>query len=395
MRPGDKLASYRVLGDALAPLLDLSWSLDIVGDGPARGAVEQMLAPLGARVRYRGALPGGEVAAALAESDLFVWPAINEAFGMALLEAQASGLPVVAGASGGVAGIVAAGETGLLTPPGDAAAFAAAVRRLLVRRPDAGTDGCGGAGQGGASARIAGGIGRTGGGAGATWRGAGSVTGSVLFHVQYLLGIGHLQRSLRIAGALADLGVTVTLVSGGEPVALPRHPAIRLVQLPPIGARDASFQLFDGAGGPLDDAYRAVRRAALLEAFAEAKPDVVVIEGFPFARHAFRFELEPLIAAARARTPRSRVVCSVRDIVILRDDPKRFRDIVNHVRRDFDAVLVHGDPTLVPLEASFPAAPEIADRLLYTGYVGPAAPSDTEDGDGCRSSSRRAVARPG
>jgi hypothetical protein len=51
---------------------------------------------------------------------------------MALLEAQASALPVVAGASGGVAGIVASGETGLLVPPGDAAEFAAAVRRLIV-----------------------------------------------------------------------------------------------------------------------------------------------------------------------------------------------------------------------------------------------------------------------
>ena len=50
----------------------------------------------------------------LREADLFVWPAINEAFGMALLEAQASALPVVAGASGGVGGIVASGETGLL-----------------------------------------------------------------------------------------------------------------------------------------------------------------------------------------------------------------------------------------------------------------------------------------
>ena len=132
MRRGDKLASYRVLGAALGRLLDLPWSLDIVGDGPARDAVECALAPLGGRVTYRGALDRAAVAAALGGADLFLWPAINEAFGMALLEAQASGLPVVAGASAGVAGIVASLETGLLTPPGDAAAFAAAVRRLVL-----------------------------------------------------------------------------------------------------------------------------------------------------------------------------------------------------------------------------------------------------------------------
>lgn len=134
MRPGDKLASYRLLGAALGRLLDLDWSLDIVGDGDAREAVEDALAPLGRRIRYRGALDEAGIAAALAEADLFVWPAINEAFGMALLEAQASGLPVVAGASGGVHQIVADGETGLLVPPGDAAAFAAAVRHLIVDR---------------------------------------------------------------------------------------------------------------------------------------------------------------------------------------------------------------------------------------------------------------------
>jgi len=132
MRPGDKLASYRMLGAALATLLDLDWSLDIVGDGDARAEVVAALAPLGARVRYRGALAEPAVAAALADGDLFVWPAINEAFGMALLEAQASGLPVVAGTSGGVAGIVADGQTGLLVPPGDPGAFAAAVRRLIA-----------------------------------------------------------------------------------------------------------------------------------------------------------------------------------------------------------------------------------------------------------------------
>jgi glycosyltransferase involved in cell wall biosynthesis len=131
MRHGDKLASYRVLGAALAQLLDVPWSLDIVGDGPARPEVEEALAPLRPRVTYRGALDDQGVAAALAQADFFVWPAINEAFGMALLEAQASGLPVVAGASGGVGDIVLPGTTGLLAPPGDAEAFASAVRRLI------------------------------------------------------------------------------------------------------------------------------------------------------------------------------------------------------------------------------------------------------------------------
>jgi len=132
MRPGDKLSSYRVLGAALARLLDLDWTLDVVGDGPAAREVAAALAPLGSRVRYRGELSEGDVAALLAGSDLFVWPAINEAFGMALLEAQASGLAVVAGDGGGVSSVVAHGKTGLLVPPSDAVAFAAAVRRLIA-----------------------------------------------------------------------------------------------------------------------------------------------------------------------------------------------------------------------------------------------------------------------
>ncbi|HTW52280.1 MAG TPA: glycosyltransferase family 4 protein [Stellaceae bacterium] len=131
MRPGDKLASYRVLGAALAQLADLEWSLEVVGDGPARDAAREALGPLGDRVAYAGALDEPAIAARLAASDICVWPAINEAFGMALLEAQASGLPVVAGASGGVGDIVADGVSGLLAPPGDADAFAAALRALI------------------------------------------------------------------------------------------------------------------------------------------------------------------------------------------------------------------------------------------------------------------------
>jgi glycosyltransferase involved in cell wall biosynthesis len=132
MRPGDKLASYQLLGAALAGLLDLPWSLEVIGDGPARDAVRAALAPLGERVAYGGALDEAAIATRLAAADLFVWPAINEAFGMALLEAQASGLPVIAGRFGGVGDVIADGVTGLLTPPGDADAFADAVRALLT-----------------------------------------------------------------------------------------------------------------------------------------------------------------------------------------------------------------------------------------------------------------------
>jgi predicted glycosyltransferase len=199
------------------------------------------------------------------------------------------------------------------------------------------------------------------------------MTPSVLFYVQHLLGVGHLQRALRIAEALVQNGVAVTLVSGGTPVALPRDKAIRVVQLTPVRALDARFELVDGAGRPIDDRLREDRRAALIVAFASAQPDAVIIEGYPFARRAFRFELEPLIAAVRAARPRPRHHCSVRDIVVMRDDPRRHRDIAQRVRRDFDAVLVHGDAAFIPFEASFPAAPEIADRVIYTGYVCPPA----------------------
>lgn len=132
MRSGDKLASYRILAEALAGLLDLDWVLEVIGDGTARAEVAAALAPLGDRILWAGRLDEDAVATRLAAADLYVWPAVNEAFGMALLEAQASGLPVVAGASGGVAEVVAHETTGILTPPGDVAAFAAAVRRLIV-----------------------------------------------------------------------------------------------------------------------------------------------------------------------------------------------------------------------------------------------------------------------
>lgn len=133
MRHGDKLASYRTLAAALAHLLDLPWHLVVVGDGDARAQVHHAFAAFGPeRVRFVGVQPPPVVAALLQQSGLFAWPAIGEAIGMALLEAQACGVPVVAGRSPGVEAIVDDTETGLLVPLGSETAFAAALRSLLA-----------------------------------------------------------------------------------------------------------------------------------------------------------------------------------------------------------------------------------------------------------------------
>ena len=135
MRAPDKLASYRLLADAMQRLRHLRWRLILVGDGPERGAVKSAFAAFGERIVFAGLRPPEAIAGFHAAADLFVWPAINEAYGMALLEAEAAGLPVVAGRVGGVPEIVADGETGLLVPGGDATAFADATARLLHDAP--------------------------------------------------------------------------------------------------------------------------------------------------------------------------------------------------------------------------------------------------------------------
>jgi glycosyltransferase involved in cell wall biosynthesis len=133
MRPGDKMDSYRELASALARVSDLPWQLLIAGDGPCRNEVERALHAVSpGRFRLLGALSLEAVAAMYAASDLCVWPACNEAYGMAMLEAQAAGIPVVSVADRGVPDVVVDGLTGLLAPRRETERIADRVRRLLA-----------------------------------------------------------------------------------------------------------------------------------------------------------------------------------------------------------------------------------------------------------------------
>jgi glycosyltransferase involved in cell wall biosynthesis len=124
-RPGDKLASYMTLAEALALVQSRAWSLRIVGDGPARREVEALFSRFDDRVAFLGALDQDEIAREFGDGDLLVWPGVGEAFGMVYLEAQAQGCPVLAEDRPGVREVVRDG--GRLVQAGDPSAYAKAI----------------------------------------------------------------------------------------------------------------------------------------------------------------------------------------------------------------------------------------------------------------------------
>ena len=123
-----------VLLRAVARLLEGGTPLRVVlaGEGPLRGRLTRLAARLGIaeRVDFRGEVPHEQVPAVLAELDVFVMPSRAEGFGVAALEAQAMELPVVGSRVHGIPDVVEDGRTGLLAPPGDVEALAAAIGRL-------------------------------------------------------------------------------------------------------------------------------------------------------------------------------------------------------------------------------------------------------------------------
>ena len=103
--------------------------LALVGDGPARRDLEEEFA--GTPTVFTGVLQGDELATAFASADAFVFPSTTETLGMAMIEALASGLPVLAARTGATCEVVTDGETGLLYDPTSRASLVAAVEKLV------------------------------------------------------------------------------------------------------------------------------------------------------------------------------------------------------------------------------------------------------------------------
>lgn len=193
----------------------------------------------------------------------------------------------------------------------------------------------------------------------------------ILLHAQHLSGVGHFVRMREIGRALAARH-DVTLLDGGREVPDAHGIGAALLPLPRIERGEAGLVPLDRS---LALAEAMSRRAAMLTTVAaELRPDVLVIEHFPFSKWDLRGEIEQLVAAVRRARPGARVICSVRDIPRQTSHencpPETWqRTVLSSLYALFDAVMVHGDERLTPLSASFPAAGSIRIPVGHTGIV--------------------------
>ena len=194
---------------------------------------------------------------------------------------------------------------------------------------------------------------------------------AVLFYCQHSLGMGHLVRSMALAAGLVERFRVVFLNGGPLPSGINFPSEVEVINLPPLGL-DSDGQLVSRDDTRTVEDARAIRRAMILETFHSLRPQVVLIELFPFGRKKFAGELLPLLDEARTSGPsRPLVVCSLRDILVGRrgDQQKHDDRAVAIANQYFDAIFVHSDPAFARLEESFHAHSKLMTPTHYTGYV--------------------------
>ena len=204
----------------------------------------------------------------------------------------------------------------------------------------------------------------------------------ILFYCQHLLGLGHVRRGALLAQALAKAGEHVLFVIGGLPVPGLDLGGAEEVVLPPLTAADeAASELALPDGGPPDQAYLAERRTQLLALLRKYDPALVLLELFPFGRHALSFELVPLLLALtddrrRRRLAAPRVVVSLRDVLVSkRNQPWYEATVLAIVLQWIDRILVHGSLDVIPLARTFRLADRLEHKVVYTGYLASASAS--------------------
>jgi predicted glycosyltransferase len=205
----------------------------------------------------------------------------------------------------------------------------------------------------------------------------------VLIVVTHLLGTGHLARVLTLSRAYRAAGHDVTVASGGMPAPQLDQGDAKILQLPAVRSDGVNFSsLLDGTGAVVTDRLIGKRITCLVDQLATEPPDILVTELFPFGRRILRTEFEALLQAARSLSNRPLICASIRDILAPPSTSQKAAMADRMVEIFYDAVLVHSDHDVTPLDLSWPVSDTLATKLHYTGFVAPSAPKRHPEGIG-------------
>lgn len=193
----------------------------------------------------------------------------------------------------------------------------------------------------------------------------------ILAWTESLLGYGH---ALRTINALHLMQPSEAYVLSGSIAASQflrqELRSIRLIELPPLSEADVRrpYSAIAQCGVPIDDMF-AMRLKIASDSVSRLRPDVVIIEHFPFGRHGFAPELLPFLEWIKSTFPSCRVVGSVRDIPRTRPFDSRKHRTFLEAARFFDRLLVHGHRSFFSVERACGLPLTVA--LDYTGFIPP------------------------
>lgn len=189
----------------------------------------------------------------------------------------------------------------------------------------------------------------------------------LLFYCQHSLGMGHLIRSFALAEGLANDFDVVFLNGGPLPQGQKAPERIEIINLPPLGF-DAEMQLLSRDDRHSVSQAQRLRREIMRKTLYSTSPEILLIELFPFGRKKFGGELIELLEEARTLSTPPAAVCSLRDILVQRnqhhDELACYR-----ANRYFEAILVHSDERFARLEESFHPQSPLKVPVHYTGFV--------------------------
>ena len=191
----------------------------------------------------------------------------------------------------------------------------------------------------------------------------------IVFYCQYVWGMGHLFRSAEFVRALSEH--EVTLVVGGQPVDMDWPDHVTLLRLPTLFMDEKFTTLMPGDSDYSVEEIQRQRLSILFDLFETRRPDVFIVELYPFGRTVFGSELEPLLdSICSGKFGNVKNVCSLRDILVEKKDPRSYeKRVLGQLKRYFDLLLVHSDNNLLPLERTFSRTSQIPIPLYYTGFI--------------------------